>query len=250
MKYKYIVNFSEDSSWYYRIEVGIFSTLKKAKHAANEYLKNNPLPKEKWHIDHGSCPRFEIVAEPEVGVQTIIYWKLPYQPGYKRWRINDDSKDLVTVVKYRNIDVNVYEDDYGQCYYLRWRNQENKIQEENCGSYNPDYEEVVRYCIDNMLDHIAGRNIFGPYYGTELRYIDPDHKQFELTHRMESVKIYDSADFSSKEEMIEQAKKDIDAYCHAPEYVQAEEERLKAIENGDTGKMYLHELINKMESEE
>lgn len=34
-------------------------------------------------------------------------------------------------------------DDYGQCYFFEYENENGKIQEVCCGSYNPNYEEEI-----------------------------------------------------------------------------------------------------------
>lgn len=252
MDYVFKATFNEDGGWYFRKELGEFTTLEAAKRAIAKYLKENPVPVEKRHIGHADCPCCTIIQEPVEGLDIITHWKLPYEPGYKRWIVDDDKENFVKTIEYRGIKVNVYADDCGQCYYIRWRGKHNDIQKDSCGSYNPDYEDVARYRVDEMLDHIAGGNQFEPYYGTELRYINPEHTHAELTHRLQSVQIYnkEQGDFTNEDDLLAKAKIDIENFCNSPEYLKAEEERLKAIESGDTGKMYFSDLIKKMESEE
>ena len=248
MKYIYKAKYFDENGDI--TDICVVPTLEEAKKSSNEFIKEHPAPLKARNCRHVCAPRIIIAQEPETGVDLITHWRLPYENGYKRWKTVDDSSSVRDVVNYRGVEVKVYIDDYGQSYYIRWRNKYNQIESANCGAYNPDYMGMIEYFIDNMLDHIAGGNMFEPYYGVSLDYQDHDHKKIVLTYRRDIIQIYDSAMFDSDKDAINQAKLDIDLYCHSPEYLKEEAERLEAIKNGDTGKMYLHELMEKSDSDD
>lgn len=251
MKYLYNLVYSPDGSWYGEEELGNFDSLDKAKRAAINYERKHAheIP---YHDDHCHKPQFEITATPDEGLDEIKYYRQLWSNKRERWYKQDYKEDFECTVVYRGVTVNVYCDDYGQCYYIKWRNKLGSISSEAGDGWDPDYMNVVHWCIDNMLDRIAENSAFEPYYGTMLTYINPEHTKAELTHRLESVQIYDKeqGDFIDEDDLLAKAKIDIENFCNSPEYLKAEEERLKAIEAGDTGKMYFSDLMKKMESEE
>jgi hypothetical protein len=58
-------------------------------------------------------------------------------------------EDYVTTILYRDHEIDVFMDDYGQQYYFNLDGRDI-----GCGTYNFDYEDCVRYYVDEKLDHI------------------------------------------------------------------------------------------------
>ena len=38
----------------------------------------------------------------------------------------------------------VYDNDYGQCYFFQYEDEDGELREESCGTYNPCYEEYIK----------------------------------------------------------------------------------------------------------
>ena len=45
------------------------------------------------------------------------------------------------IIKGQKVEVGM--DDYGQCYFFEYKDENGKVQEVCCGSYNPNYEEEI-----------------------------------------------------------------------------------------------------------
>lgn len=74
------------------------------------------------------------------------------ESSYKQEHIfteKDEKQKPIATVHYRGYDINVYNDDYGQCFYFYFN--DSCI---GCGTYNPDYQGYIQYEIDNYLDNI------------------------------------------------------------------------------------------------
>ena len=229
------------------VEIGSFNTLDEAKEAATKYEKENKHTFTKRDYDFfDMC--FIIKGYPDQGLDVLTYFRdLVYKGPEKEWELQTET--LVKTLTYRGVIVNLYDDDAGQSYYFRYRDLDNRICSEGCGSWNLDYMGVIRYTIDRMLDIIGMGDTFAPYYGTKLRFINQEHTVAELTHRLETIACYVSIEPLNKDEILALAKKDIENWCKSPEYLKAEQERLDAVKKGDRGKMYLRELIAEMEQE-
>lgn len=77
------------------------------------------------------------------------------------------ASKLYQTVIYRGVKVNVYDDDYGQCFYFKYKGKEY-----SCGTYNTDYYGEIISVIDDDLD--------------ESFYVDP------VLSRRPSAKVYKS----------------------------------------------------------
>lgn len=241
MEYKLVYERKRDT-------IGTFKTLKAAQKAAKKYeIEHKSSFTSRDYDFFDMC--FIITATPQRGLNLKTYYRRLVENGPdKEWVLEQEV--LVKKFTYRGVKIWLYDDDAGQCYYFRYRNSYNHIETMSCGGWNPDYMPEVRYYIDEMLDNIAGGDMFKPYYGTQLKYINKKHTRARLTHRLEVVKDYDCAGMT-KEELYKIAVQDIEAFCNTPAYLKAEEERLQAIKNGDRGKMYFTDLIREeMEEKE
>lgn len=49
--------------------------------------------------------------------------------------------------------VNIGQDDYGQCYYFEYVNEDGELEEMSCGSYNFNWEQEVRDYFDILKRH-------------------------------------------------------------------------------------------------
>jgi hypothetical protein len=78
-----------------------------------------------------------------------------------------ETQKPVATVHYRGYDINVYNDDYGQCYYFYF--DDRCI---SCGTYNLDYESCVHWEVDQKLDHIETIYNEKPYHpSAEIRWM-------------------------------------------------------------------------------
>ena len=79
----------------------------------------------------------------------------------------NETQKPVTTVHYRGYDINVYNDDYGQCFYFYFDNR--CI---TCGTFNPYYKEYIQYEIDNKLDFIEIIHNQKPHHpSAEIRWM-------------------------------------------------------------------------------
>ena len=77
----------------------------------------------------------------------------------KQYTEEKETQKPIAAVHYRGYDINVYNDDYGQCYYFYFDGR--CI---SCGAYNFDYEGCIHYEIDYKLDHIEIIHNDKPYH--------------------------------------------------------------------------------------
>lgn len=106
--------------------------------------------------------------------------------------------------RYRDIDVDIFDDDYGQQFYFYYKGSSY-----SCGSFNPDYEECVKYVIDKDLDEIYSFiKIDDKYSGAYLRYLDHEHTKIVLTYRLKQINVFD--DISDIDSLITQSTKILD----------------------------------------
>jgi len=78
-------------------------------------------------------------------------------------RLNKENKDpYVNSLIVRGHQCDVYMDDYGQCYYFEYLDENNELQSVGCGTYNFNYlEEVVGYFdIKGLTISLEGEDIW------------------------------------------------------------------------------------------
>jgi len=65
-----------------------------------------------------------------------------------------ETNEVISFIKefkYKGYRVEIYLDDYGQCYCYEIYNKENKlVQDGCCGTYNTDYESEPKWYIDKF----------------------------------------------------------------------------------------------------
>lgn len=91
---------------------------------------------------------------------------------------------FVRTFGYRNINVDIFVDDYGQCYYFYLLGEQY-----SCGSFDPFPEDYIKYEIDKRLDTLCFLgNINKKYWGAEVKYDDIEHTSRSLYYRGLKVK--------------------------------------------------------------
>ena len=145
---------------------------------------------------------------------------------------------FVTTYTYRGIDVDIFEDDYGQCYYFYYNDESI-----SCGTYNLDYESYVKYVIDRDLDKIMDFSIVDDkFFGAYCKYANHEHTKVAFTFRGELIDTYD-IDENDKDSIIKICKKCENILIKLfedPEFIKMEEER-KA-----NGNLYFSEMIDEV----
>ena len=143
----YYVDFREPKA-YFR-DRKHFDTLDDAKAFVLSYVKDHEdFYKTCKNIDSG-C--FDIHPDFEYGKDSKIYRYIATENHYQNPDYFEMDETLEDSFIYRGIAVNVYEDDYGQCYYFRCIFNDELV-EDSCGGWNPDYKTAVTSAIDYMLD--------------------------------------------------------------------------------------------------
>lgn len=144
---------------------------------------------------------------------------------------------FVTTYTYRGLDIDIFNDDYGQCYYFYYKDKFH-----SCGTYNFDYESCVKYEVDRDLDKIMDFSIVDDkFFGAYCTYANHEHTKVDFTFRGELIDTYD---------VDKEAKDSIEKICNScverlnklfetPEFIKYEEER-KA-----KGDLYFSELVEK-----
>lgn len=92
---------------------------------------------------------------------------------------------------YRDITVQIWNDDYGQQKFIRFLNDPIfGTQDISLGSYNFNYKEDIKYIIDEKLDVI--HYFSPPYHGAQLRWFDNGYynRDIKLVYRSRAIKIF------------------------------------------------------------
>lgn len=53
------------------------------------------------------------------------------------------KEEYIETIRIKGKEVDVGLDDYGQCYFFEYKDDNGKLQEICCGSYNPDYKREI-----------------------------------------------------------------------------------------------------------
>lgn len=248
IKRKFILHLSCDGGF----DIDTFRTLKAAKSAADEYYNTHLDDMRYLSTRFGTA--FVIYSEPETGLDRIIYYMPIVDPdkkpeddenvdknslGYiyfgsrkKEWYRETTSKP-VDQFTYRGIEVKVFDDDASQQYYFLYRSPRHpeKIDEESCGGWNPDYERYIHDYLDYIIDNLYLGEYTAPlessdddYYGTlHLEYRNPEHTEAVLSLSGYYVTTYNdpkilNADIST---IAAQANQDAYVFITSGEYDKA-----------------------------
>lgn len=97
----------------------------------------------------------------------------------------DEIKEIpVKVISYRGFEVPIYVDDPGQQFYCYWEGETLGF-----GSYNTNYEDDLRYIIDQKLDTI--HYFDGPFFGAKLEWFDNGgYRDIRLLWRQRIVRVF------------------------------------------------------------
>ena len=144
-----------------------------------------------------------------------------------------EKEKYVKTYSYRGYDIDIYDDDYGQCYYFYFNDEQI-----SCGTYNPFPEDVIEYVIDEFLDNVhAFGNDDGRFFGAYLRYVDHAHTTLALQFRGETLKEFDASEGVG---IIIDKCLDMLKWLFENEEFKKMEEARKA-----KGNLYLNELMKK-----
>ena len=80
-------------------------------------------------------------------------WKKNQEQLNSLIKQDKDYNDYLSSLTYRDIEVDVFVDDYGQCFYIKFKlpNTE-EVQEIGLGTYNLAYKEETQDIIDYLLN--------------------------------------------------------------------------------------------------
>lgn len=124
----------------------------------------------------------------------------------------DEIKEIpVTSISYRGFEVPIYLDDPGQQFYCYWEGEVLGF-----GSYNTNYQEDLKFIIDQKLDII--HYFEEPYWGAKLVWFDNGgYRDVKLTYRQRVLKIFVLNDIkvlseSLKIELLKQSREVLDKY--------------------------------------
>jgi len=70
-------------------------------------------------------------------------------------------------------------DDYGQCFYIEWVDDNGKIQEESIGTYNTHYMEYIYHKFDPKYKELSRKEMFGEATKHDLTKLEKYYKIFE-----------------------------------------------------------------------
>ena len=146
--------------------------------------------------------------------------------------------NYIKTFTYRDIDIDVFDDDYGQQYYFFYNGKGY-----GCGAYNFDYEGCIKSIVDHDLDDICNFAERG-FYGAFCKYANWEHTKVEFWFRGELVETFDvdDTDPESVMKIWQECERRLEKLWQDPEFIKMEEER-KA-----KGNLYFSEMIEKEES--
>lgn len=61
------------------------------------------------------------------------------------------NETLVTTMEYKGYNIEIWNDDYGQCYFFKFLDKKGRPHEHSCGTYNLNYEQEVKDYIDGEV---------------------------------------------------------------------------------------------------
>ena len=144
----YTVEHRKPNDWIERIQKK-FPTLKDAEDYIFKTIKENDDFYKTAGIDYG---HFDIEEDFEYGKSSTVIRYIITRETYPKTERIEIEEDLVDHFMYKGVAVNVYEDDYGQCYYYKFK-WNDEIQHGGCGTYNLEYKDYISSEIDYMLEH-------------------------------------------------------------------------------------------------
>lgn len=101
------------------------------------------------------------------------------------------TDDYVRTIEYRGFKIPIYRDDDGQQFYAAFPSEKYKGTWDilGFGAFNMNYEDDVRYLIDQRLDVIYTFSY--PYFGAVLEYFDNvGYRDIRLKYRRRTLKVY------------------------------------------------------------
>jgi len=137
---------------------------------------------------------------------------------------------------YRDYDIDIFNDDCGQCFYFYFNNEGI-----SCGTYNCYPEEYIEYVIDHYLDTIYIFHKEKKFYGAKIVFDDHEHTKASLYYHGEFV-CHIPIDIS-KRQQIKDATIMLNVLFSSPEFQKREQERRAKAD------YYINELME-MDTEE
>lgn len=192
--------------------------------------------------------KYEIAELEESGAKKVLdkikdwMWK-NYEEYIPNFGYDEPSKYemkfcFVRTYTYRDINVDIFCDDNGQCYYFYYGGKCH-----TCGSFNSDYESVVKYTIDHDLDYIANFGKVG-YYGGICKYANWEHTKVDFIFRGELIETFD-VDENDPESVVkiwQECERRLKKLWENPEFIKAEESRKAG------GNLYFSEMLEDEEA--
>ena len=88
-----------------------------------------------------------------------------------------DSNEYIKTFHIDGKDIKLGLNDYGQCYFVEWEDDEGKIQDVGLGTYNFDYMEEVYYMFDPVYKELMRKSVRG-------KLTDEEEIKFEEYQKM------------------------------------------------------------------
>ena len=74
-------------------------------------------------------------------------------------------------------------DDYGQCYFIEWVDDNGKTQETGLGTYNFHYMEDIYYMFDEKYKELSRKELFGDLTDKDWNELRKYEKMFEKEYK-------------------------------------------------------------------
>lgn len=75
-------------------------------------------------------------------------------------KIHKDSEDFIKTLNVCGTEVGLFNDDYGQCYYIEWV-EDGELREMGLGTYNFFYMESIYSLLDPVFKDLLRKELFG-----------------------------------------------------------------------------------------
>lgn len=72
-----------------------------------------------------------------------------------------DTNEYIKTFTINGQDIKLGLDDYGQCYFIEWEDEQNNVQTLGLGTYNFRYMEEIYYLFDPTYKDLSRKDLYG-----------------------------------------------------------------------------------------
>lgn len=96
-----------------------------------------------------------------------------------------DTNEYIKTLTIDGYEIKLGLDDYGQCYFIEWEDEQNKVQTLGLGTYNFRYMEEIYYLFDPVYKDLSRKNLYGEELTEEEKALWKRYKDlFEEEYKM------------------------------------------------------------------